>query len=239
LSAGLERVMSGVTDARPFVSSPYAVFRISEKHATETACGCVFRIARTSQPCAMARSRSRRARESCATLWQCRKFTGRRAAVRYLEKIIGRQQVTANAAQARRAGRRVVFTNGCFDLLHVGHVRYLAAAREAGDVLIVGINDDASVRRLKGPSRPLVAEAARAEVVAALAAVDYVTLFSEDTPYELIRAVEPDVLVKGSDWAPDHVVGRDVVEARGGRVLLIPVVTGFSTTTLVERQRQS
>jgi rfaE bifunctional protein nucleotidyltransferase chain/domain len=158
--------------------------------------------------------------------------------VRYLEKIVGREELTARAAEARGAGRRVVFTNGCFDLLHVGHVRYLAAARDAGDLLIVGLNDDASVRRLKGPARPLVPEAARAEVVAALAAVDYVTLFSEDTPYALICAVAPDVLVKGSDWAADQVVGRDVVEARGGRVLLIPVVAGFSTTTLVERLRR-
>ena len=154
--------------------------------------------------------------------------------MRYLEKIVSREQLVAIAAAARHARRRVVFTNGCFDLLHVGHVRYLAAARDAGDLLIVGVNDDASVHRLKGPPRPLVPEAARAEVVAALAAVDYVSLFSEDTPYELIRAVEPDVLVKGSDWAADQVVGRDIVEARGGRVELIPVVAGFSTTSLVD-----
>jgi len=159
--------------------------------------------------------------------------------VRYLEKVVSRPEIAAIAAQARRDGRRIAFTNGCFDLLHVGHIRYLAAARDAADLLIVGVNDDASVRRLKGPTRPLVPDAARAEVLAALAAVDYVTLFSEDTPYELIRAVQPDVLVKGSDWAPDQVVGRDVVEARGGRVLLIPVVADFSTTTLVERLRSS
>ena len=159
--------------------------------------------------------------------------------MRYLEKVVSRPEIAAIAAQARRDGRRIAFTNGCFDLLHVGHIRYLAAARDAADLLIVGVNDDASVRRLKGPARPLVPDAARAEVVAALAAVDYVTLFSEDTPYELIRTVQPDVLVKGSDWAPDQVVGRDVVEARGGRVLLIPVVADFSTTTLVERLRSS
>lgn len=159
--------------------------------------------------------------------------------MRYLEKVVSRPEIAAIAAQARRDGRRIAFTNGCFDLLHVGHIRYLAAARDAADLLIVGVNDDASVRRLKGPTRPLVPDAARAEVLAALAAVDYVTLFSEDTPYELIRAVQPDVLVKGSDWAPDQVVGRDVVEALGGRVLLIPVVADFSTTTLVERLRSS
>ncbi len=159
--------------------------------------------------------------------------------MRYLEKVVSRPEIAAIAAQARRDGRRIAFTNGCFDLLHVGHIRYLAAARDAADLLIVGVNDDASVRRLKGPTRPLVPDAARAEVLAALAAVDYVTLFSEDTPYELIRAVQPDLLVKGSDWAPDQVVGRDVVEALGGRVLLIPVVADFSTTTLVERLRSS
>jgi D-glycero-beta-D-manno-heptose 1-phosphate adenylyltransferase len=158
-----------------------------------------------------------------------------RAAVRYVDKVVPRARLIATVNTAHAAGHRVVFTNGCFDLLHVGHVRYLAAARDAGDLLVVGINDDASVRRLKGPSRPLVSEAARAEVVAALAAVDYVSLFGEDTPLELIQAVQPDVLVKGSDWAVDQVVGRDVVEARGGRVLLIPVVPGFSTTALAER----
>jgi rfaE bifunctional protein nucleotidyltransferase chain/domain len=159
--------------------------------------------------------------------------------VRYLDKIVGRDTLAAIAAQARASGRRVVFTNGCFDLVHVGHVRYLAAARDAGDLLIVGVNDDVSVSRLKGPSRPLVPQAARAEVLAALAAVDYVTLFGEDTPHELIDAVQPDVLVKGSDWAASDVIGRDIVEARGGRVLLIPVVAGFSTTSLVERLSKS
>lgn len=158
--------------------------------------------------------------------------------MRYLDKIVGREKLAAIATRARGSGRRVVFTNGCFDLVHVGHVRYLAAARDAGDLLIIGVNDDASVRRLKGPSRPLVPEAARVEVLAALAAVDYVTLFGEDTPYDLISAVQPDVLVKGSDWAADDVVGRDIVEARGGRVLLIPVVAGFSTTSLLERLRK-
>ncbi len=159
--------------------------------------------------------------------------------MRYLDKIVDRDTVATAAGHARAMGRRVVFTNGCFDLVHVGHVRYLAAARDAGDLLIVGLNDDASVRRLKGPTRPLVPEAARAEVMAALAAVDYVTLFGEDTPYALIGAVQPDVLVKGSDWAADDVVGRDIVEARGGRILLIPVVAGFSTTGLLERLRKS
>jgi rfaE bifunctional protein nucleotidyltransferase chain/domain len=157
--------------------------------------------------------------------------------MRYRDKIVDRASIVLRADEARRAGKRIVFTNGCFDLLHVGHVRYLAAARNAGDLLVVAINDDASVRRLKGPERPLVTEAARAEVLAALAAVDYVTIFGEDTPAEVIDALVPDVLVKGADWAPDQVVGREVVEAHGGRVLLIPVVEGFSTTALVEHLR--
>jgi len=157
--------------------------------------------------------------------------------MRYRDKIVDRASIVLRAAEARRAGKRIVFTNGCFDLLHVGHVRYLAAARNAGDLLVVAVNDDASVRRLKGPERPLVAAAARAEVLAALAAVDYVTIFGEDTPAEVIDALVPDVLVKGADWAPDQVVGREVVEAHGGRVLLIPVVEGFSTTALVDRLR--
>jgi len=157
--------------------------------------------------------------------------------MRYREKIVDRATAVAKVTEARRAGKRVVFTNGCFDLMHVGHVRYLAAARDAGDLLVVAINADASVQRLKGPERPLVPEAARAEVLAALAAVDWVTVFEEDTPAEVIAALLPDVLVKGADWAPDQVVGRDTVEAHGGRVQLIPVVEGFSTTALVERIR--
>jgi len=158
--------------------------------------------------------------------------------MRYREKIVDRATAVAKVTAARRAGKRVVFTNGCFDLMHVGHVRYLAAARDAGDLLVVAINADASVQRLKGPERPLVPEAARAEVLAALAAVDLVTIFEEDTPAEVIAALRPDVLVKGADWAPDQVVGRDTVEAHGGRVELIPVVEGFSTTALVDRIRR-
>ena len=158
--------------------------------------------------------------------------------MRYAEKVIDRTAAAGVAADARTAGRRVVFTNGCFDLVHVGHVRYLDAARAEGDLLIVGLNSDASVRRQqKGPARPLVPEAARAEVLAALACVDWVTVFDEDTPAELIAAVQPDVLVKGADWAPDRVVGRDVVEARGGKVVLVPVVAGFSPSDLVARMR--
>ncbi len=138
-------------------------------------------------------------------------------------------------AGLRARGGRVVFTNGCFDLLHPGHVRYLAAARALGDALVVGLNDDASVRRLKGPGRPILAAAERAEVLAALAAVDHVVLFAEDTPQRLIVELLPDVLVKGADWADADIVGGDEVRAAGGRVERIDLVPGVSTSELVRR----
>lgn len=133
----------------------------------------------------------------------------------------------------RKNGRRIVFTNGVFDLLHAGHVRSLQGARSLGDVLVVGVNDDASVRRLKGERRPIVPLEQRAEVLAALASVDYVTGFAEDTPAKLVEAVAPDVLAKGADYAGKEVVGADFVRARGGRVELIPLVPGVSTSDLV------
>lgn len=142
------------------------------------------------------------------------------------------------AARARAGGQRVVFTNGVFDLLHPGHVRYLQAARAEGDALVVGLNSDRSVGAIKGPSRPLTPEAERAEILDALACVDAVVAFDEDTPAEIIRAVQPDVLVKGADWAPDKIVGRDTVEARGGKVVLMPVEQGWSTTSILEKIRR-
>ena len=142
------------------------------------------------------------------------------------------------ADATRRAGRRVVFTNGVFDLLHPGHVRYLQAARGEGDVLIVAVNSDRSVRANKGESRPVVPEAERAEVLAALACVDAVTIFDDETPAGIIRLVQPDILVKGADWGADNIVGRDVVEARGGRVVRVDISPGFSTTELVKRARR-
>ena len=141
--------------------------------------------------------------------------------------------------QARAAGRRIVFTNGVFDLLHPGHVRYLQAARAHGDLLIVGLNSDASVRRNKGPERPINPEHERAEVLAAIACVDAVSIFDDETPADIIRRVQPDVLVKGADWPADQIVGRDTVEARGGKVILEPVEQGYSTTTLVKRIQSS
>lgn len=152
------------------------------------------------------------------------------------EKILDRAGLVAR--YGRESGLRVVFTNGCFDLLHPGHVEYLAAARALGDALVVGVNTDDSVRRLeKGAGRPLVEENARATVIAALESVDAVCLFGEDTPLALISALEPAILVKGGDYEPSGVVGREVVEARGGEVHIIPFVEGYSTTRLVERIR--
>jgi rfaE bifunctional protein nucleotidyltransferase chain/domain len=140
---------------------------------------------------------------------------------------------------ARAAGRRIVFTNGVFDILHPGHVRYLQAARAHGDLLIVGLNSDASVRRNKGPERPINPEQERAEVLAALACVDAVSIFDDDTPADIIRRVRPDILVKGSDWPADQIVGRDTVEARGGRVILEEVEQGYSTSSIIEKARRS
>jgi len=144
----------------------------------------------------------------------------------------------AALAPRRAAGARIVFTNGCFDLLHPGHVRYLTAARALGDVLVVGLNSDASVTRLKGAGRPVLRAAERAEVLAGLAAVDHVVVFEDDTPRALIAAIAPDVLVKGADWAEKDIVGRDDVVARGGRVERITMVDGMSTTELLRRIRE-
>jgi len=141
-------------------------------------------------------------------------------------------------AAARAAGRRIVFTNGVFDILHPGHVRYLQAAQRHGDLLIVGLNSDASVRRNKGRGRPINPEGERAEVLEALACVDAVSVFDDDTPADIIRRVQPDVLVKGADWPADQIVGRDTVEARGGRVILEPVEQGYSTTSLIDKVRR-
>jgi rfaE bifunctional protein nucleotidyltransferase chain/domain len=135
----------------------------------------------------------------------------------------------------RQAGERIVFTNGVFDLLHRGHAEYLEEAKALGDRLVVGVNADASVRRLKGKSRPIVPDSERAELVAALDSVDLTIVFEDDTPLELITAVAPDVLVKGADWAADAIVGSDVVEARGGRVVRVALREGLSTSVLVER----
>ena len=136
-----------------------------------------------------------------------------------------------------RAGRRVVFTNGVIDILHPGHVRYLAEARRQGDALIVAVNSDRSVRAIKGPERPVHPEAERAEVVTALASVDAAVIFDQDTPWDIINAIQPDVLVKGADWPADQIVGRDIVEARGGVVVRVKVEDGHSTTGIIGKVR--
>jgi rfaE bifunctional protein nucleotidyltransferase chain/domain len=143
------------------------------------------------------------------------------------------------AAQVQSRGATVVFTNGVFDLLHPGHVRYLQDARGLGDALIVGLNSDRSVRANKGPERPITSESERAEILLALECVDAVAIFDEDTPAEIIDRIQPDVLVKGADWGPDNIVGRDTVEARGGRVVRMPLLEGYSTTELLRRVRKS
>ncbi|SLM47097.1 D-beta-D-heptose 1-phosphate adenosyltransferase [Nitrospira japonica] len=153
-------------------------------------------------------------------------------------KVLTMGELVPVLQRARASNKRVVFTNGCFDLMHVGHTRYLAEAKQLGDLLVVGVNSDDSVRALnKAPGRPVVQDAHRAEVLAALESVDYVVVFSEPDPLNLITAVQPDVLVKGGDWPLDRIVGRDVVERRGGVVKTIPLVPGASTTSIIQRIR--
>ena len=147
------------------------------------------------------------------------------------------EQAVRRVSELRRDGKVIVFTNGVFDLLHVGHLRYLQHARRLGDALVVGLNSDRSVRLNKGPERPITPEAERAEILEALACIDGVVIFDEETPRELILALQPDILVKGADWAADAIVGGDIVEARGGRVVRVPIEAGHSTTKIVERVR--
>jgi rfaE bifunctional protein nucleotidyltransferase chain/domain len=150
-----------------------------------------------------------------------------------LGSIYIREELVVIRQQWKRDGRKVVFTNGCYDILHPGHIRLLESARSLGDILILALNTDASVQRLKGPTRPLICERERAELAAALEAVDAVTFFDEDTPRELIAAVLPDILIKGADWA-HFIAGREEVEAAGGQVLALPLEPGYSTTGILE-----
>lgn len=142
-----------------------------------------------------------------------------------LKKILTRQ----------RHSKRIVFTNGCFDILHLGHIQYLEQAKAKGDLLVVGLNSDASVKRLKGKTRPILPQHDRARILAALECVDYVVLFGEDTPRNIIKTIEPDFLVKGGDWSPDTIVGSEIVRNKGGRVLTIPYLTNKSTTAIIEK----
>jgi D-beta-D-heptose 7-phosphate kinase/D-beta-D-heptose 1-phosphate adenosyltransferase len=153
--------------------------------------------------------------------------------------ILPRREAAAWARRIRRGGRRLVFTNGCFDLLHPGHLALLERARRLGDALLVGVNSDASVRRLKGPGRPLRSQRERCRILAAVRWVDAVVVFGEDTPARLIREVRPDVLVKGRDYRPEEVVGAEDVRSWGGRVVLVPLLRGYSTTRLLERLRRA
>ncbi len=150
-------------------------------------------------------------------------------------KVIARSRLAKELAGARRRGRKVVFTNGCFDILHAGHVRYLKKARSLGDILVVGLNSDSSVRSIKGDKRPIVPCGERAEVLSALECVDYVVVFSEPTPLKLIEAVRPDVLAKGADWAAKDIVGGEGVKSSGGRVARIALLQGRSTTNIIRR----
>ena len=151
-----------------------------------------------------------------------------------IEKLLPLDRAVEAVAELKLQGKRVVFTNGCFDVLHPGHTRYLAEARTLGDALLVAVNSDRSVRALKGPGRPILPESERAEILAALECVDYVTVFDDLTPRSLIARLLPQVLAKGADWGPTEIVGREEVEAAGGRVVSIPVVPGFSTSALIE-----
>jgi rfaE bifunctional protein nucleotidyltransferase chain/domain len=164
-------------------------------------------------------------------------FTRSASQLRERGRVLSRQDAAAFVAERRARRRRVVFTNGVFDLLHPGHLRYLWEARRRGDVLVVGLNSDRSARAIKGPDRPLTSESERAEILAALESVDAVVIFDEDTPAEIVRALQPDVLVKGADWPEDQIVGRDTVEARGGEVVRVPIEEGYSTSAIVAKAR--
>lgn len=149
------------------------------------------------------------------------------------EKIKGREELERILDDLKAKGRRIVFTNGCFDLLHVGHIRYLEKAKTLGDIMVVGVNSDRSVRHLKGPDRPILSERERAEILSGLSCVDYITIFDEADPLDLITTLRPHVLVKGGDWTREDVVGKEVVEGSGGKVIILPFVQGSSTSNLI------
>jgi D-beta-D-heptose 7-phosphate kinase/D-beta-D-heptose 1-phosphate adenosyltransferase len=151
------------------------------------------------------------------------------------EKIKAKNELQKILEGLKRGGKRIVFTNGCFDILHIGHVRCLEEAKKLGDTLVVALNSDRSVRSIKGPSRPLIPEAERAEVLSALACVDYVVIFDEPDPLELISFLKPDILVKGGGWTPETTIGKEVVEKAGGKVVIIPQIQGVSTSGIIER----
>ncbi len=153
-------------------------------------------------------------------------------------KICSREVLKKELARLCREGKKIVFTNGCFDILHVGHTRYLKEAKKTGDILVLALNSDASVRAIKGEKRPIIPENERAEMLASLEVIDFITIFSEATPLKLIEYLKPDVLVKGGDWAEENVVGRESVASWGGQVVIIPEIKGASTTNIVEKIRK-
>jgi len=155
-----------------------------------------------------------------------------------MNKIFPRETLKEQLSGLRQAGKTIVFTNGCFDILHVGHVRYLREAKKLGDILVLALNSDVSVRAIKGEKRPLVPEEERADIMAALESIDYVILFDDPTPQQLIEYLQPDILVKGGDWAEAAIAGADFVKASGGRVITIPLTEGRSTTNIVEKIRK-
>ena len=155
-----------------------------------------------------------------------------------MNKICPRNDLKAEVDRLKKQGKKVIFTNGCFDILHAGHTRYLREARKLGDALILGLNSDSSVRAIKGEKRPIVPQDERAEVLAALSSVDYVTVFDEETPLALIEFLQPDVIVKGGDWAEKDIVGADSVRKWGGRVAIMPELEGASTTNIIDRVLQ-
>ena len=148
--------------------------------------------------------------------------------------VLDISQLSSIVDSLKQAGKRIVFTNGCFDIIHVGHVRYLKEARSLGDVLVVGLNSDESVRAIKGMNRPIVPQGERAEVLSSLRDVDYVVIFNEPDPYNTIAALRPDILVKGGDWSIENIIGRDIVESYGGKVCTIPFIEGASSTNIIE-----
>lgn len=150
-------------------------------------------------------------------------------------KVVNLDDLLKKVADHRKNGEKIVFTNGCFDILHVGHVRYLAAARNEGDILVVGLNSDRSTRKIKGEQRPIVQQGQRAEILASLCCVDYITIFNEQNPLALIRSIRPDILVKGDDWPEKEIVGGDIVKADGGEVVRVPLVPNISTTSILKR----
>ncbi len=168
---------------------------------------------------------------------QTRRYTGNsnRLSMKRISKLKNLSQMKTIIARLKKEGRRVVFTNGCFDILHVGHIRYLRKARAEGDVLVVGLNTDRSVRAIKGEKRPIVPGEERAEVIAGLECVDYVIFFDDPDPLRLISSLKPHVLVKGADWPKSRIIGRDVVEGNGGRIIRVPLVRGASSTGVIER----